>query len=400
MSNLRITDIKAIMCGPLPITKVYTNEGITGLGENVVSNPGILRAQVEMLKGILVGEDPFNIEWLWIKMMNQTSFSYMNSLISAVDCALYDIKGKALGVPVYELLGGLYRKHIRLYPHLRGTWNSFPDPSQDDLFSEPWGEIEYTPEQLGQHAKELVNEGYTAMKFDPFRPGRDGYHGYRPDEIDAVVDIVAAIREAVGPTVDLMVECHGKFNAGTAIKIGKKLEQFDLFWYEEPVPVGMVTSMKKVADQVNIPIAACERLNSKLDLKEYLEKGAVDVVMFDVGKIGGITEAMKICAMCEAYQAKAAPHNPFGPVAAIANAHLSAAIHSFLIQEHEQMAPWAVEPRLKIVDGYLEVPDRPGFGIELDDEEIEAHNAKVADGTYKSFSNAYHLDFTKYVPVL
>ena len=400
MSNLRITDIKAIMCGPLPITKVYTNEGITGLGENVVSNPGILRAQVEMLKGILVGEDPFNIEWLWIKMMNQTSFSYMNSLISAVDCALYDIKGKALGVPVYELLGGLYRKHIRLYPHLRGTWNSFPDPTQDDLFSEPWGEIEYTPEQLGQHAKELVNEGYTAMKFDPFRPGRDGYHGYRPDEIDAVVDIVAAIREAVGPTVDLMVECHGKFNAGTAIKIGKKLEQFDLFWYEEPVPVGMVTSMKKVADHVNIPIAACERLNSKLELKEYLEAGAVDVVMFDVGKVGGITEAMKICAMCEAYQAKAAPHNPFGPVAAIANAHLSAAIHSFLIQEHEQMAPWAVEPRLKIVDGYLEVPDRPGFGIELDDEEIEAHNAKVADGTYRSFSNAYHLDFVKYVPVL
>lgn len=400
MSNLRITDIKAIMCGPLPITKVYTNEGITGLGENVVSNPGILKAQVEMLKGILVGQDPFNIEWLWIKMMNQTSFSYMNSLISAVDCALYDIKGKALGVPVYELLGGLYRRHIRLYPHLRGTWNSFPDPTMDDLFSEPWGEIEYTPEQLGQHAKELVNEGYTAMKFDPFRPGRDGYHGYRPDEIDAVVDIVAAIREAVGPTVDLMVECHGKFNAGTAIKIGKKLEQFNLFWYEEPVPVGMVTSMKKVTDHVNIPIAGCERLNSKLELKEYLEVAAVDVVMFDVGKVGGLTEAMKICALCETYQAKAAPHNPFGPVAAIANAHLSAAIHSFLIQEHEQMAPWAVEPRLKIVDGYLEIPDRPGFGIELNDEEIEAHNAKVVNGTYTAYSNAYHLDFVKYVPVL
>jgi galactonate dehydratase len=400
MSNLRITDIKAIMCGPLPITKVYTNEGITGLGENVVNNPGIFKAQVEMLKGMLVGEDPFKIEWLWIKMMNQTSFSYMNSLISAVDCALYDIKGKALGIPVYELLGGLYRRHIRLYPHLRGTWNSFPDPTQDDLFSEPWGEVEYTPEQLGQHAKELVNEGYTAMKFDPFRPGRDGYHGYRPDEIDAVVERVAAIRAAVGPAVDLMVECHGKFNAGTAIKIGKKLEQFDLFWYEEPVPVGMVTSMKKVADHVNIPIAACERLNNKLDLKEYLEAAAVDVVMFDVGKVGGLTEAMKICALCETYQAKAAPHNPFGPVAAIANAHLSAAVHPFLIQEHEQMAPWAVEPRLKIVDGYLEVSDRPGFGIELNDDEIAAHNAKVADGTYKSFSNAGQLDFTKYVPVL
>ena len=400
MSNLRITDIEAIMCGPLPFTKVYTNEGITGLGENVVNHPATLQGSVEMLKGILVGEDPFNIEKLWIKMVQQTSFAYMSSLISAVDVALYDIKGKALGVPVYDLLGGLYRKHIRLYPHLKGTWNSFPNPDQADLFSEPWGEVEYTPEQIGQHAKALADEGYTAIKFDPFRPGVDGYHGYRPYEIDAVVDLVAAIRSAVGPTVDLMVECHGKFNAGTAIKIGKKLEQFDLFWYEEPVPVGMVTSMKRVVDAVNIPVASCERLNSKLDLKEYLEKGAVDVVMFDVGKVGGLTEAMKICALCETYQVKAAPHNPFGPVTAIANAHLSAAVHPFLIQEHEQMAPWAVTPVLKIVDGYMEVPETPGLGVELNEEAIAEANAKVAAGTYRPFSNARDLDFGKFVPVL
>ncbi len=128
--------------------------------------------------------------------------------------------------------------------------------------------------------------------------------------------------------------------------------------------------------------------------------GEGEAVMFDVGKIGGITEAMKICAMCEAYQAKAAPHNPFGPVAAIANAHLSAAIHPFLIQEHEQMAPWAVEPRLKIVDGYLEVTDKPGFGVELNDEAIAEANAKIAKGEYRPFSNARDLDFLKYVPVL
>ena len=400
MSDLRIVDIEAIMCGPLPFTRVHTDGGITGLGENVVNHAPTLRGNVELLKSILVGEDPFNIERLWIKMVQQTSFSYMSSLISAVDVALYDIKAKALGVPVYELLGGLYRRHVRLYPHLKGTWNSFPDATKNDLFSEPWGAVEYTPEQLGAHAKKLVDEGYTAIKFDPFRPGRDGYHGYRPDEIDASVDRVAAIRDSVGPTIDLLVECHGKFNAGTAIKIGKKLEQFDLFWYEEPVPVGMVTAMKRVADAVNIPIAACERLNSKLDLKEYLEKGAVDIVMFDVGKCGGLTEAMKICALCETYQAKAAPHNPFGPVAAIANAHLAAAVHPFLIQEHEQMAPWAVDPMLKIADGYLEVPDRPGLGISLNEEAIAEANAKVADGTYKPFSGARELDRTKYVPVL
>ena len=162
----------------------------------------------------------------------------------------------------------------------------------------------------------------------------------------------------------------------------------------------MVTSMKRVVDAVNIPVASCERLNSKLDLKEYLEKGAVDVVMFDVGKCGGLTEAMKICALCETYQVKAAPHNPFGPVAAIANAHLLAAVHPFLIQEHEQMAPWAVTPLLKIVDGYMEVPETPGLGIELNEEAIAQANAKVADGTYKPYSNALELDFGKFVPVL
>jgi galactonate dehydratase len=397
MSSLRITDIEAIVCGPLPFTRVHTNEkGMTGIGENVTSNRGILEAQVALLKKMLVGEDPFDTERLWRKMMSATSFSYTSSLISAVDMALWDIKGKKLGVPVYELLGGQLRKRIRLYPHLRGTWNSFPDAKMGDLYPEPWGGVKYTPKQLGQHAQELVKEGYTAMKFDPFEPGRDGYHSYRPDEILASVEIVEAIRKAVGDNVDLLVECHGKFNASTAIKIGKMMEQFNLMWYEEPVPVGMVKAMKKVADHVNMPIAACERLNSKLDLKEYLEAGAVDIVMFDCGKIGGLTEARKLCAMCEAYQVKASPHNPFGPVSAMAAAHLSAATPSFLIQEHEQMAPWAVKPRIKIVDGYLEVPDRPGLGVELDEEEIAKHQAKVDDGTYKPFA----LDFEKFVPVL
>ncbi len=397
MSSLRITDIKAIMCGPLPLTRVYTNEeGMTGIGENVSSNRGILEAQVSLLKKILVGEDPFDIERLWKKMMSTTSFSYSSSLISAVDVALWDIKGKKLGVPVYELLGGLIRKRIRLYPHLRGTFNSYPDARVDDLYAMPWGAVKHTPKELGQNALELVKMGYTAMKFDPFEPGRDGYHSYRPDEIMASVERVEAIRKAVGDKVDLLVECHGKFNASTAIKIGKLMEKYNLMWYEEPVPVGMVKAMKKVSDHVNMPIAACERLNSKLELKEYLEAGAVDIVMFDCGKIGGLTEARKVCALCEAYQVKASPHNPFGPVSAMAAAHLSAATPSFLIQEHEQVAPWAVKPRIKIVDGYLEVPDAPGLGIELDDEEIAKHQAKVEDGTYKPFV----LDFEKFVPVL
>ena len=397
MSELKVTDIKIFWCGDFPFIKVYTNEeGITGVAENVIHHKGILEGQIDFLGNSLLGEDPFNIERIWRKMFNATSFRYATAMISGIDIALWDIKAKKLGVPVYQLLGGLYRNKVRVYPHLRGTWNSYPDKKVDDLFSEPWGAVKYTPEELGEHALELVKEGYTAIKFDPFEPGIDGYHSYRPNEIMAAVERVEAIRNAVGINIDLIVECHGKFNASTAIRIGKLLEKYNLMWFEEPVPVGMVKSMRKVIEHVNIPVASGERLNSKTELKEYLENGAVDVLMFDCGKIGGITEAMKVCAMCEAYQVKVAPHNPFGPVAAMANAQLSAAIPSFLILEHEQLAPWAVTPPIKIVDGYIEVPSTPGLGIDLNEEEIAKHQAKVEDGTYQS----YRLDMEKFVPVL
>ena len=383
MSNLKITDIKSFFCGNYPFIKVYTNEGITGIGENFVHHKGILSGQLEYLRNMLIGEDPFGIERLWVKLYSHIRPGYSMAMISGVDMALWDIKAKKLGVPVYELLGGLFRSKIRVYPHLRGTWNSFPDAKADNMFSEPWGAVKYSPEQLGEHARELVREGYTAIKFDPFEPGVDGYHGYRPSEIEAAVERVAAIRKAVGDDVDLLVECHGKFNAGMAIKIGKKLEPYNLMWLEEPVPGGLIQSMKRVADHVNIPIALGERFFSKWELKEYLEQGIVDVMMFDVGKIGGLTEAMKVCAMCEAYQVKVAPHNPFGPVTAIASVHLAAAVSSFLILEHEELAPWAVTPQIRIVDGYIELPSTPGFGVDLNEEEIAKHQAKIEDGTYK-----------------
>ena len=383
MSDLRITDIKSFLCGVYPFVKVYTNEGITGIGENIVHDRGISSGQIEYLKRLLVGEDPFDIQRLWVRVYSNIRFGYSMPMLSGVDMALWDIKAKKLGVPVYELLGGLYRDRVRVYPHLRGTWNSFPDPKVDNMFSEPWGAVDYSSEKIAGFARELVREGYTAIKFDPFRPGVDGYHGYRPSEIEAVVELVATIRKAVGDNVDLMVECHGKLNSGTAIKVGKKLEPYNLMWLEEPVPAEQVQATRRVAEHVDIPIALGERLNSKWELKQYLEAGIFDVMMFDVGKIGGLTESMKVCALCEAYQIKVAPHNPFGPVAAIASVHLAAAVPSFLILEHEEMAPWAVTPRINVVDGYIEVPRTPGFGVDLDEEEIARHQAKIDDGTYK-----------------
>ena len=398
MSDLRITDVRAIQCGNFSFFKVDTNQGISGIGESIATGKAIPEAQASVLRRLVMDLDPFQIEKVWRRLYTSLSFRYANSMLSGLDVALWDIKGKALGVPVYELLGGLYRDRIRLYPHLRGTWNSYPDEKTDNLFAEPWGAVKHTPAELGKNALELVREGYTAIKFDPFEPGIDGYHSYRPKEILAVVERVEAIRNAVGNNVDLMVECHGKFNASTAIKIGKMLEKYNLMWYEEPVPGGMIKAMKRVMQHVDIPITNGERLNSKLELKEFLENGAVDILMFDCGKVGGLTEARKLCAMCEAYQVKTSPHNPFGPVNAMAAAHLSAADPSFLILEHEQFAPWAVTPPLKIVDGYLEIPDTPGLGIDLDEEEIARHQAKVESGAYPRVP--VMTDPEQFVPVL
>jgi len=164
------------------------------------------------------------------------------------------------------------------------------------------------------------------------------------------------------------------------------------------VPGGMVKSMKRVMQHVNIPITNGERLNSKTDLKEFLENGAVDILMFDCGKVGGLTEARKLCTLCETYQIKTSPHNPFGPVNAMAAAHLSAADPSFLIQEHEQFAPWAVTPPIKITDGYLEITHTPGLGIEINEEEIARHQALVEQGAYPR-SPAF-TEPEQFVPVL
>ncbi len=383
MSELKVTDIKSFWCGDFQFLKVYTNEeGMTGVGENIVRRvieKDMLEGQVNYLRDIILGENPFNIERILGKML------VAGAMASGVEVALWDIKAKKLGVPVYQLLGGLYRDKVRVYPHLRGTWNSYPDEKVDNLFWEPWGAVKYTPEELGENALELVKGGYTAIKFDPFEPGIDGYHDYRPNEIMAAVERVEAIRYAVGDDIDLLVECHGKFNASTAIRIGKLLEKYNLMWFEEPVTRGVVKSMKKVADHVNIPIAAGEGLSSKTELKEYLENGAMDIMMPEYAGIGGITEVMKVCAMCEAYQVKVAPHNAQGPVRAMVNVHISAAIPSFLILEHEQMAPWAVTPPIKIVNGYIEVPSTPGLGIDLNEEEIAKHQAKLEDGSYKPY---------------
>lgn len=382
VSTLKISGIETVFCSRFSFVEVTTNEGITGVGECVCSDQGVLESAIRLLRSGLIGEDPFNVEKIWRKMYGTVFFYLTPSIMSAIDIALWDIMGKKLGVPCYELLGGLYHNRIRLYTHLRGAWNSYPDKESDYIYYEDWGKGD-SPGELAKNAKDLVAEGYTAFKLDPFAPGKDRWPNYRPAEMKKAVARVAAIREAVGDDIDIIVEAHNKFNASTAITIGKMLEELNVLWYEDPVPAGQLKALQKVSRQVNIPIAAGERLFTKFEYKDYLETGAVDVLMADVGKVGGITELKKISVLTETYKTSFSPHNPFGPVSAVASAHVCASSPAFLILEHEHFIPWAIEPPINAKDGYIRLSSGPGLGISLNKEEIARRSKSLQEKLVK-----------------
>lgn len=376
-----------LFCGRFALVEISTNEGITGIGEAVCSSKGIMENTINLLSSCLIGEDPFDLERLWRKMYGTIFFFETATIISALDVALWDIMGKKLGVPVYKLLGGMGRTRIRLYTHLRGAWNSFPDEKTGYIFFEPWGKEGITNEELAHNALQLVKEGYTCLKLDPFEPGIDNWPTYRVSEIKRAVGRLAAVREAVGDDVDIIIECHCKFDASTAITIGNMMEPYKPFWFEDPVPCGQLKALVKVANHVNLPIAAGERLFTKFEYRDYFEAGVIDVIMPDIGKVGGITEIRKISTLAETYKVGLAPHNPFGPVSAVASAHVAAAAPSFLILEHEQFLPWAIEPAIEIKDGYLILSERPGLGITLNKEEIQKYNRLLEKGVIKGPSD-------------
>lgn len=396
-NKLKISNVETIFCGRFAFVEVSTNEGIIGIGECACNSKEIITSAADHLKQCLLGEDPFDVEKIWRKMYGSVFFYMAPTIFSAIDIALWDIMGKKLGVPCYKLLGGQMRDRVRIYTHLRGAWNSYPDKKTDYIFYEPWGKEGITPEELVQNALDLVeNQGYTCFKLDPFEPGVDPWPNYRLSEINKAVERIAAIRAAVGEDIDIIVEAHCKFNASMAVTIGKMLEQYTIMWFEDPVPCGQLKALKKVADHLNIPIAAGERLFTRLEYKEYFEAGAVDVIMPDIGKVGGITEMRKISTLAETYKVSLAPHNPFGPVSAVASLHIAASAPSFLILEHEQFMPWAISPYITIKDGYMEIPNRPGLGIDLNKDKIAEYNEKIVNGLIRGVSG---WDRDLYAPV-
>ncbi len=344
------------------IVVLHTDEGIDGIGEASMLgfDPIVASLLEEWGEAYLVGKDPMANELHWMRLYQDNigrGGRLFSTALSGIDLALWDLRGKALGVPVYKLLGGPIRDKIRVYAN---GWYTTPG----------------APELNAEEAKRVVAMGYTAMKFDPY--GHDSYYTITAEEAQLSEDRVAAVREAVGPDVDILVEVHAKFNVHTAIELGQRLEKYRPFWFEEPVSQENVSEMAQVRDHVRIPIATGERLYLKYPFYELVKAQAVDVLQPDICNAGGITELKKIAAIAESQHVSMAPHNTNAAVGTVASMHLDVAMPNFLIQEYhaEFYEPHYFEvfdglPRQK--DGYVELSEDAGFGLTLDEDVFNAH---------------------------
>ena len=360
---MKITDIKTFVVDCFrtnwAFVKVYTDEGIDGVGEATLEyKEHALCGAVEHIKDVLVGKDPTNIEQIVHDLYRDSYWRcgpVLMSAISAVEVALWDILGKSLNVPVYKLLGGKTNEKVRIYVN-------------------GWFAGAKTPEQFGEKAKIAVQRGVTAMKWDPF--GKT-YMDISNKDLDTALKCVAAVREAVGNEVDLLIEGHGRFNVATGIKIAKELEQFKPMLFEEPVPPDNLAALKAVRDKSPVAISAGERLYNLRQYKDIFDLRAADYIQPDISHAGGLMELKKISALADMHYTGFAPHNPSGPVANAATLQLAGCCTNFSILEIMYSdVPWRADvtnEELRYEDGYIYVPDKPGIGIEINEEACLAH---------------------------
>jgi|TARA_B100002003_G_scaffold242637_1_gene265904 galactonate dehydratase len=349
--------------------EVSTDEGITGWGEITGTLPVANRsvcAALRHVSDLIEGDDPRLIEMIWNKIFR--SFTYMGSrgattnIISAIDIALWDIRGKVLGLPISELFGGPVRDGVPIYCH----------PQNGSSI-----------EEMVQHVKAIVETGQKALKLDPFQPHHEEEsNGYLTGKLSAEsenlgADRIAAIREAVGPDIEVMIDCHGRFDAPTAIRLAKALEPYNIWWFEEPVPVESTHALRQVRENVGVPICVGERLHTRWEFVPILENELADFIMPDVTWTGGISEIKKIATMAEAYYVPISPHDASGPVNVLAGAHAMASVPNHYRVETSRAKLNAydeyIDHSLDIRGDKIYLSDRPGLGIELDRDYMRGH---------------------------
>jgi galactonate dehydratase len=365
--------------GEFLFVEVSTDEGITGWGEITTTTKIANRTLTAMLRQIsdtMVGEDPAQIERLWHKLFR--SFTYMGSrgaaveCLSAIDIALWDIRGKALGKPIYELLGGPVRDEVALYTH----------PDQRKFTSR---------EAIVAEIEAIVKSGHMALKFDPFplqgahvdgiaREQREGYLDggmTRKDEREAA-ELTALIRETAGPQIEILIDAHGRFDVPTAIRLCRSLEEAgNIDWFEEPCPPESLNALKQVREKVNAPISWGERGHTKWDFVPVLENKLADYIMPDVTWTGGITELKKISSLCEAYYIPVSPHDAAGPINVVAGAQVMMTVPNFYKLETSEWNLSKYDPLISVPldnsNGSLKLNPAPGLGIDMNREYLEAH---------------------------
>jgi galactonate dehydratase len=378
---MKIKDVKTFVVGNPPphfggrywvFLKLITDNGIEGVGE-AYSVPFHPKTVVHMIEDVcerhVMGADPFKTERLW-RTVYASGYTLrpdvsIMGVLSAIEMACWDIIGKALDKPVYELLGGQVHDKLRAYTYL------YPEEAdKTDVYQDP--------DLAAERAVAYVKQGFTAVKFDPVGP----YSAFDPRQLslqalEHTEKFVKTVREAVGGQCDILFGTHGQMTGSGAIRLARRLEQFDPLWFEEPVPPDNVDEMARVAHATTIPVATGERLTTKYEFAALLKNQAASILQMALGRVGGILEAKKIAGMAEAFHAQIAPHLYCGPIEAAANIQIDTCSPNFLIQESIQtMGGFHAEilkKPLHVADGYIIPPTDPGLGVELNEAVADAH---------------------------
>ncbi|MBQ16222.1 MAG: galactonate dehydratase [Planctomycetaceae bacterium] len=344
---IRITKLETLLVKPRWLfLKIHTDAGLVGLGEPVVEGKAeTVEAAVRQMEPYLVGKDPRAVVHHWQALYRHAFYRggpVLTSAISGIDMALWDIKGKALGVPVYELLGGPTRNRVRVYAHA-----STPDT-----------------------VREAIGQGFTAFKTGVFKE-RPARIIETPGFVRKVADSFESLREAAGEEADIGIDFHGAISPQTAKLLIHALEPYQPMFIEEPVQCQNVDVMADIARGTHLPIATGERIFTKWGFREILEKGAANILQPDLCHAGGITEVRLIAGMAESYYAAIAPHNPLGPISLAAGLQLAGAIPNFLCQEQVHLGEGYITRPFTVREGYIDLPTGPGLGIELDDDALQ-----------------------------
>lgn len=395
---MKITDIKVFrMATPVHKTagtnwlfvRIDTDEGISGWGEGSLQyKDAALEAEILDFGKFLEGKDPRRIDWIWTSLYRRVTWAggpVSMSAISAIDLALWDLKAKSLDVPVWELAGGMHRDKVRVYAN--GWFEELNEKNPDtDLAASPYRQ---SIEQYAAGALALKNEGWTALKFYPF----GGPQVITPERMHHGIEVVRAVREAVGPNMEIGIDIRARIDPFSAGRVAQKLEEFNIAWMEEPILYDNVEAMAEFARSVNVPVSTGEQLYNRWEFRPLLATNTVRMIQPDICHCGGFSEIRKIATMAEVHFVPVAPHNSNGPISTLASLHLGMSIPNSFMQEifvsfFDRYQEVLTSP-IDVTDGFATVPSGPGWGADIDLDVLEkfppADFIQVEDEPYVDF---------------